>query len=188
MSDGSYIGKKDSYNRVPAPEAYDAADNFVDINQMVDRMMADGTKAEKILSELDVEQDDTSFENKILQDFIRDGENSNDDKFEDENEFSLSILEGDDAKKQQQQHHQKQAPLWLGSMLKKNAYWQVCEPKRAYYCITKFGHYVPKVTNHMLSKYLASITNTRVFFSLKNAKESSFKDALIESCKEENTK
>jgi len=65
-------------------------------------------------------------------------------------------------------------------------YWQICTPKRAYKCITKFGAFVPKISNHMMANYLSSISKTSVFYTRDNVKEVTLKDAIIASCKEEN--
>jgi len=65
-------------------------------------------------------------------------------------------------------------------------YWQICTPKRAYKCITKFGAFVPKISNHMMANYLSSISKTSVFYTRDNVKEATLKDAIIASCKEEN--
>jgi len=65
-------------------------------------------------------------------------------------------------------------------------YWQICTPKRAYFCITKFGRLVPKISNHMMINYLRSISKTTVFYTRDDVKKSTLKDAIIGSCKEEN--
>lgn len=65
-------------------------------------------------------------------------------------------------------------------------YWQICTPKRAYFCITKFGRLVPKISNHMMANYLRSISKTTVFYTRDEVKKSTLKAAIIGSCKEEN--